>query len=37
MDPLRKAEDAVEIDSTYLTIDGVVEKILSYIKAYSNK
>lgn len=32
MDPLRKAEDAVEIDSTHLTIDGVVEKILSYIK-----
>lgn len=30
-DPLRKADDAVEIDSTHLSIDGVVEKILSYI------
>ena len=37
MDPLRKAEDAFEIDSTHLTIDGVVEEILCYIKAYSNK
>ncbi len=30
--PLRKAEDAIEIDTTALTIDEVVEKILSYIE-----
>jgi len=29
---LKKAEDAVLIDTTNLSIDGVVEKILSYIK-----
>ncbi len=30
--PLKKAEDAIFIDSTDLSIDQVVEKILSYIK-----
>ena len=30
--PLRAAEDAVQIDSTYLNIDQVVEKILKYVK-----
>lgn len=29
--PLRKADDAIEIDTTHLTIQGVVDKILSYI------
>ncbi len=29
---LRKAEDAIFVDTTKLTIDGVVEKVLSYIK-----
>ncbi|WP_238882658.1 (d)CMP kinase [Clostridium sp. YIM B02551] len=31
-DPLRKADDAIEIDTTGLDIDGVVNKILEYIK-----
>ena len=31
--PLKKADDAVEIDSTCLDIDGVKEKMLSIIKA----
>lgn len=30
--PLKKAEDAVNIDTTGLTIEGVVEKILEYIE-----
>ncbi len=30
--PLRKAEDAIEIDTTNLSIEDVVEKILSYIE-----
>lgn len=30
--PLKKADDAIEIDTTHLTIEGVIEKILSYIK-----
>jgi cytidylate kinase len=30
--PLRKADDAIEIDSTALTIDEVVAKMLSYIR-----
>lgn len=30
--PLTKAEDAIEIDSSNLTIDEVTEKIMSYIK-----
>lgn len=29
--PLKKAEDAIEIDTTHLDIEGVVSKILSYI------
>lgn len=29
--PLKKADDAIEIDTTHLTIQGVVDKILSYI------
>lgn len=29
--PLKKAEDAIEIDTTHLDIEGVVAKILSYI------
>lgn len=29
--PLKKAEDAIEIDTSHLSIDQVVEKILSYI------
>jgi len=29
--PLKKASDAILIDSTHLTIDGVVEKMLGYI------
>lgn len=36
IDPLRKAEDAIEIDTTGLTINGVVEKISSYIKSHKN-
>ncbi|WP_062198295.1 (d)CMP kinase [Massilibacterium senegalense] len=31
IDPLKKAEDAVEIDSTHLTIDEVVKKILKLV------
>ncbi|WP_244990359.1 (d)CMP kinase [Clostridium algidicarnis] len=31
-DPLKKAEDAIEIDTTGLDIDGVVNKISQYIK-----
>lgn len=30
--PLKPAEDAVEIDSTFLTVDEVVEKMLGYIE-----
>jgi cytidylate kinase len=30
--PLKKAEDAIELDTSRLTIDEVVEKILSYMK-----
>lgn len=30
--PLRRAEDAIEIDSSALNISGVVEKIIEYIK-----
>lgn len=29
--PLTKADDAIEIDTTHLTIESVIEKILSYI------
>ncbi|WP_246582942.1 (d)CMP kinase [Clostridium simiarum] len=32
-DPLRKAEDAIEIDTTGLNIDGVVNKISEHIKS----
>lgn len=32
IDPLRKAEDAIEIDTTGLTIEKVVESICKYIK-----
>ena len=32
VDPLRKADDAIEIDTTGLDIDGVVNAISSYIK-----
>ncbi len=32
LDPLKKAEDAIEIDTTGLNIDGVVNKISQYIK-----
>ena len=35
-DPLRKAEDAMLIDTTGLTIEGVVEKILGVINQISN-
>ena len=31
-DPLKKAEDAIEINSTGLTIEQVVDKIVSYVK-----
>lgn len=34
--PLVKAADAIEIDSTVLTIDEVVEKILYFYKNYAN-
>ncbi|WP_313563543.1 (d)CMP kinase [Ruminiclostridium cellobioparum] len=34
--PLVKAADAIEIDSTILTIDEVVEKILYFYKNYAN-
>lgn len=30
--PLKKADDAIEIDTTYLTTDEVVSQILSYLK-----
>ena len=30
--PLRKADDAIEIDTSYMSIEEVLEKILSYIK-----
>ncbi|GIM30642.1 cytidylate kinase [Clostridium polyendosporum] len=36
IDPLKKAEDAIEIDTTGLSINGVVEKICSYIKSHKN-
>ena len=35
--PLKKAEDAITIDSTSLSVDEVVEKILSYIDNVSAK
>ena len=28
LDPLRKAEDAIEVDTTNMTIDEVIEKIM---------
>jgi cytidylate kinase len=31
--PLKKADDAISIDTTDLTIEGVVDKVLSFIKA----
>lgn len=31
--PLKKADDAIEIDTTYLTTDEVVSRILSYLKS----
>jgi cytidylate kinase len=34
--PLKPAEDAVIIDTTDLSIEGVVEKLLSYVKGQSN-
>lgn len=34
--PLKKVEDAIEIDSTYLSIDEVVEKILYFYNNYAN-
>ncbi|MGL5352750.1 MAG: (d)CMP kinase, partial [Clostridium sp.] len=38
IDPLRKADDAIEIDTTGLNIEKVTDKICSYIdKAQSNK
>lgn len=33
--PLKKADDAIEIDSTHLTIDEVVQKILALVKERS--
>ncbi|MBQ7340150.1 MAG: (d)CMP kinase [Clostridia bacterium] len=30
--PLKKADDAVEIDTSYMTIEQVINKVLSYIK-----
>lgn len=35
--PLRKADDAIELDTTYLTIDEVVEKILTLIEKKENE
>lgn len=35
--PLKKAEDAIEIDSTHLSISQVVETILNYAKIYQKK
>ncbi len=32
LNPLRKNKDAIEIDSSFMTIDEVVQKIISYIK-----
>lgn len=32
VDPLRKADDAIEVDTTHLTIEGVVSEILKNIK-----
>ena len=32
LNPLRKAEDAVEIDTTGLSIDEVIERVLKEIK-----
>jgi cytidylate kinase len=37
IDPLRKAEDAVEVDTTKLDIDGVVEKIMELVKKLEKK
>lgn len=30
--PLRKAEDAIEIDTSFMTVEQVINKVLSYIK-----
>ena len=30
--PLKKADDAIFIDSTHLSIEGVIEEMLKYIK-----
>ena len=35
--PLRKADDAVALDSSGLTADGVAEKVLQLIKSESSK
>ena len=32
LNPLRKAEDAIEVDSTHMTIDEVVQTIIGYIE-----
>lgn len=32
LNPLRKAEDAMELDSTGLSIDEVIDKVISQIK-----
>lgn len=37
IDPLRKADDAIVINTTGLAVDEVVEKILSYIKILNSK
>ena len=31
--PLSKADDAIEIDTTFMTIDEVVDRIISIIKS----
>lgn len=36
VDPLTKAEDAIEIDSSYLNIDGVVAVISKHIEEFKN-
>ena len=35
-DPLRKADDAIEVDTTGLNIEQVTEKISEYIKSKLN-
>ncbi len=32
LNPLRKAEDAIEIDTTYMSIEEVIERILEEVK-----